>query len=191
MVSNGNSTKKLNQDALKEALEKSYKKNYGGPESIIRVDINANTGKIRLYEIKHVVDDVNDEDYELSIEEAQMINPKYQVGDDVVTEVDPEVFGRLAAIQTKQLLKQKIREAEKEFYKHRTEGEPLKWLGSGYRRNEKTRFDDFVSPYMGKDYGGSSYELVSMGFEYAYTRPEELAKDPEMEAWILGILALY
>ena len=43
-----------------------------------------------------------------------MINPKYQVGDDVVTEVDPEVFGRLAAIQTKQLLKQKIREAEKE-----------------------------------------------------------------------------
>ena len=101
-------------DALKEALEKSYKKNYGGPVSIIRVDINENSGKIRLYEIKHVVDDVNDEDYELSLEEAQMINPKYQVGDEVVTEVDPEVFGRLAAIQTKQLLKQKIREAEKE-----------------------------------------------------------------------------
>ncbi len=57
---------------------------------------------------------MNDEDYELSLEEAQMINPKYQVGDEVVTEVDPEVFGRLAAIQTKQLLKQKIREAEKE-----------------------------------------------------------------------------
>lgn len=101
-------------DALKEALEKSYKKNYGGPESIIRVEINEINGKIRLYEIKHVVDDVNDEDYELSLEEAQMINPKYQIGDDVVTEVDPEVFGRLAAIQTKQLLKQKIREAEKE-----------------------------------------------------------------------------
>ena len=93
-------------DALKEALEKSYKKNYGGPESIIRVEINEVTGKIRLYEIKHVVDDVNDEDYELSLEEAQMINPKYQIGYDVVTEVDPEVFGRLAAIQTKQLLKQ-------------------------------------------------------------------------------------
>ena len=101
-------------EALKEALEKSYKKNYGGSESIIRVDINENTGKIRLYEIKHVVDDVNDEDFKLSLEEAQVINPKYQVGDDVVTEIDPEVFGRLAAIQTKQLLKQKIREAEKE-----------------------------------------------------------------------------
>lgn len=101
-------------EALKEALEKSYKKNYAGSESIIRVEINEKTGKIRLYEIKHVVDDVNDEDYELSLEEAQMINPQYQIGDDVVTEVDPEVFGRLAAIQTKQLLKQKIREAEKE-----------------------------------------------------------------------------
>ena len=101
-------------EALKEALEKSYKKNYGGPESIIRVDINENNGKIRLYEIKHVVDDVNDEDFELSLEEAQMINPKYQIGDDVVYEIDPEVFGRLAAVQTKQLLKQKIREAEKE-----------------------------------------------------------------------------
>lgn len=106
--------KEIVLDALKEALEKSYKKNYGGPESIIRVEINENTGKIRLYEIKHVVDDVNDEDFELSIEEAQAINPKYQVGDEVVTEIDPEVFGRLAAIQTKQLLKQKIREAEKE-----------------------------------------------------------------------------
>lgn len=106
--------KEIVLDALKEALEKSYKKNYGGPESIIRVEINENSGKIRLYEIKHVVDDVMDEDFELSIEEAQMINPQYQVGDDVVTEVDPEVFGRLAAIQTKQLLKQKIREAEKE-----------------------------------------------------------------------------
>lgn len=106
--------KEIVLDALKEALEKSYKKNYAGSESIIRVEINEKTGKIRLYEIKHVVDDVNDEDYELSLEEAQAINPKYEIGDDVVTEVEPELFGRLAAIQTKQLLKQKIREAEKE-----------------------------------------------------------------------------
>ena len=101
-------------DALTEALEKSYKKNYMCPEANVRVEINPKNFSIVLYEIREVVDDVNDEDYELSLEEAQMINPKYQIGDDVVTEVDPEVFGRLAAIQTKQLLKQKIREAEKE-----------------------------------------------------------------------------
>ncbi len=101
-------------DALKEALEKSYKKNYLGPESIVKVDIDASTGIIKLFEIKHVVDDVMDEDYELSEEEAQEIDPKYKVGDDVITEVSPDVFGRLAAIQTKQLLRQKIRENEKE-----------------------------------------------------------------------------
>lgn len=84
-----------------------------------------------------------------------------------------------------------IRDAEEEFYKHRTNGESLKWLGQGYRRDEKTRFDDFIDPYMGKDYGGSAYELVSMGFELAFTHPDRLTKDPEMESWILGILSLY
>ncbi len=101
-------------DALSEALEKSYKKNYLGPDSIVKVHIDDVTGKIELFEIKHVVDDVMDEDYELSEEEAQEIDPKYHVGDDVVTEVSPDVFGRLAAIQTKQILRQKIREAGKE-----------------------------------------------------------------------------
>lgn len=101
-------------DALKESLEKSYKKNYSGSESIVNVEIDYETGNIHLYEIKNVVDDVMDEDYELSEEEAKEINPDYKVGDQVITEVSPEVFGRLAAIQTKQLLRQKIREAEKE-----------------------------------------------------------------------------
>jgi len=83
-----------------------------------------------------------------------------------------------------------ILQEEKAFYNRRTAGEQLQWLGKGYARSEKTRFDKFVDKYMGKDYGGNAYELVSMGFEYAYTRPEELAKDPEMQKWILGILAI-
>ena len=63
-------------DALKEALEKAYKKNYAGSESIIRCTIDGETGRIRLFDIKQVVDDVMDEDYQLSEEEAQEINPK-------------------------------------------------------------------------------------------------------------------
>lgn len=101
-------------DALKEALEKSYKKNYLGPESVVRVEINEKTGKIRLFEMKTVVEELNNEDYEIELEDAREINPNYQIGDEVITEVSPDVFGRLAAIQTKQLLRQKIREAEKE-----------------------------------------------------------------------------
>lgn len=83
-----------------------------------------------------------------------------------------------------------IKEMEKLFYNRRTKGEALQWLGNGYGRDEKSRKDDFISPYMGKDYHGTAYELVSMGFEYAYTDPLKLATDPDMEAWIYGILSL-
>lgn len=83
-----------------------------------------------------------------------------------------------------------IRESEKAFYNRRTAGEPLQWLGSGYRRDEKARFDKFLDAYMGKDYSGTYYELVSMGFQYAYTDPLKLAKDPDMQKWIYGLLAI-
>lgn len=101
-------------EALKEALEKSYKKNYMCAEATVRVEINPKNFKISLFEIREVVDDVNDEDLEISLEEAREINPKFNIGDFVETVVSPDVFGRLAASQTKQILRQKIREAEKE-----------------------------------------------------------------------------
>ena len=78
------------------------------------LEINEKTGKFRLFELRTVVDDLEDEDIELSLEEAQAINPKYQIGDVVETEADVEHIGRLAAIQTKQLFRQRIRETEKE-----------------------------------------------------------------------------
>lgn len=83
-----------------------------------------------------------------------------------------------------------IKKAEKVFYARRTAGEDLKWMGSGYRRDEKTRKDDFLHSYMGKDYGGSWYELVSMGFEYGYADPAYLMQDSDMANWIYGILSL-
>lgn len=83
-----------------------------------------------------------------------------------------------------------IRDMEELFYKRRTAGERLEWLGSGYSRSEVTRKDNFISPYMGKDYNNKAYELVSMGFQYAYTDPVKLATDPDMQSWIYGILAL-
>ena len=83
-----------------------------------------------------------------------------------------------------------IMSAEKEFYDKRTAGEELKWLGAGYGKKEKSRRDHFMSPYMGKDYGGSAYELVSMGFQSVFTNYEGFKKaDPEMLAWTLGLLA--
>ena len=83
-----------------------------------------------------------------------------------------------------------VRQAEKAFYERRTAGYDLEWLGTGYKKSEKARRDKFLSMYMGKDYGGDAYELVSMGFQMAYTDPLELAKDADMAEWILGLLAL-
>ena len=83
-----------------------------------------------------------------------------------------------------------ILEIEKEFYEKRTAEEPLEWLGPGYAKDEKTRKDKFINRYIGKDYDGLAYELVSMGFEYAYTDPTKLWQDEEYAKWIYGILAL-
>ena len=86
---------------------------------------------------------------------------------------------------------QGIYEAEDVFYKRRTAGCPLEWLGSGYAKSEKTRKDDFLHNYMGKEYSTNFYELVSMGFEYAYTDPTRLWEDEDYAQFIYGILSLF
>ena len=53
-----------------------------------------------------------------------------------------------------------------------------------------SRWDKFVDSYIGKDYGGTAYEVASMGFQYAYTEPKTLARDPDMQSLIYGMLLL-
>lgn len=101
-------------EMLKESIAKAYKKTYMVPEANVRVEINEKSGKFRLFEIRTVVDDLEDEDLEISLDEALELNSNYKVGDLVETEADVDHIGRLAAIQTKQLFRQKIRETEKE-----------------------------------------------------------------------------
>lgn len=79
---------------------------------------------------------------------------------------------------------------EQAFYAMRTAGLDLEWMGPGYGKTEMTRRDDFVNPYMGKDYGGRGFELMSMGYQYLYTDPHKLDKDEQMRKWLLGILFL-
>lgn len=84
-----------------------------------------------------------------------------------------------------------IKEKEYEFYAERTEGEELQWLGAGYKESEKTRFDNFLSPYMGKDYGNteeSYYELLSMGLESIYMGSYNLNEDTDYRDFVYGIL---
>lgn len=83
-----------------------------------------------------------------------------------------------------------ILEIERQFYERRTKNSELKQLGVGYSKDEVTRVDHFVSSYMGKDYGGSGYELLSMGMEAVYKGTINLSKDNDFQDLIFGILAI-
>ena len=82
---------------------------------------------------------------------------------------------------------------EKQFYERRTKGETLQQLQKidpRYSADEVVRVDHFISPYMGKDYGGSAYELLSMGMEALYCGTMQLEQDPEYCDMVWGILSL-
>ncbi len=100
-------------EALKEALEKAYKRNTD-PDALCRVDINPVKGTIEMYEQKNVVEEVTDDLFEIELEDAKKINPKLEIGDVLETPVDTDTLTRLAALQAKQVLTQKIREYEKQ-----------------------------------------------------------------------------
>ena len=114
-----NISKELLFSAIEEALKSAYKNNfskeYGMPPSNanVRVELNRETGAVRLYARKTVERWPTDETTEISIEEAQAIQPSYQQDDIVEVEVTPDNFRRVAAQTAKQVIVQKIREAER------------------------------------------------------------------------------
>ena len=125
-------SKDLIIDAMKQALMTAYKKNYDSRTNV-RVDFDELTGKFKVISYYVVVDDYIDSTYEtdeegneveippeinpdaqMLLEEAKEIDPDIKVGDTIDKEVTPHDFGRVAAGAAKQVVTQRIREAEKE-----------------------------------------------------------------------------
>lgn len=108
--------KKINKEffisALESALTSAYKKNFGEARSAT-VKLNPEKGTIKVLAYKTVVEEVNDPDKEISLEDAKQIKSSYQVGDMVSEEVTPKSFGRIAAQTAKQVVMQRLREAER------------------------------------------------------------------------------
>ena len=104
-------TKEIVEDALKEALTKAYRKHIEIPDAYVRVDVE--DGTIHIYHERMVVEEVEDDELEIELEEAQKENPNIQLGDMVGEEVDFTDFDRAAVVLAKNVMKQKIREAEK------------------------------------------------------------------------------
>jgi N utilization substance protein A len=99
-------------DAIEAALISSYKRNFNTAQNV-RVDINRHTGLIKVYARRAVVDDVLDPRLEISLDAAREISQNYQLTDIVEIEVTPRDFGRIAAQTAKQVVTQRIREAER------------------------------------------------------------------------------
>lgn len=108
--------KGISKDVLFEAIEaaliSSYKRNFNAAQNV-RVDMNRNTGVIKVYARKLIVEEVLDPRTEISLLAAREINPHFQLEDVAELEVTPRDFGRIAAQTAKQVVTQRIREAER------------------------------------------------------------------------------
>ena len=98
-------------DALENALILAYKKNYNITTNV-RASVDPDTGAIGIFASKSVVEEVTNPKSEISLKDAKKVNPLYEVGDVLEVEAYTKDFGRIAAQQVKQLIVQKIREAE-------------------------------------------------------------------------------
>ncbi len=125
-------------DALQAALVSAYKRNYGQAQNV-DVEFDPKKGDMHVYSVKTVVDDVNDPQLQVSLNDALEINKGYEDGDSIKFEVTPKNFGRIAAQTAKQVIMQRVREAERanvfdEYSKYEDE------LVTGTVERQDTRF---------------------------------------------------
>ncbi len=110
-------------EALENALVLAYKKNYGEGAGIT-VKLNEEKATIDVYSTKEVVEEVENQDREISLEDAQAIKKSAKVGDVLTEKIYPKDFGRIAAQTAKQVIMQKLRDAERDIaYEEFTEKE--------------------------------------------------------------------
>lgn len=100
-------------EAIESALVSAYKRNYGASQNV-SVKLDTHTGKAQVYVKKQVVETVEDDRNEMTLEEARQIDPKAKLSDFIDVEVRPRNFGRIAAQTAKQVITQRIREAERD-----------------------------------------------------------------------------
>jgi N utilization substance protein A len=105
--------RKIVIQAMEDAIQKAAKSRYG-PENDIRCQIDARTGETGLSRVVTVADPVENDAQQISVTDAQKRKPDAKVGDEFVEELPPLDFGRVAAQNAKQVIVQKVREAERE-----------------------------------------------------------------------------
>lgn len=102
------------QEVVEQALAAAYRRDYGEREQEVRVTMNLNTGDVDAYASKEVVETVGNPAYEMSLQEAQVMQKNAKIGDMVEVHEKVNDFGRVAAQTAKQVILQRLREAERE-----------------------------------------------------------------------------
>ena len=101
-------------ESLESALVTAYKRNFDSAENV-KVTMDAKNGDIKVFSLKQVVEIVEDDMLEISLKEAKKQDKKINIGDTIQLEIIPRDFGRIAAQTAKQVIVQKIREAERDM----------------------------------------------------------------------------
>lgn len=136
-------SKDLIFEAMELALASAYKKNFDSKTNV-RVDINRDTGDIKVYSVLNVVDEISEEDEEkyskILLEDAKKIVKGIKVGETIEEEVTPKDFGRVATSTAKQVVTQKIREAERNSIMNEFEGKQDELLIGVVSREDATNY---------------------------------------------------
>lgn len=103
------------QEIVEQALAAAYRRDYGDREQEVRVSMNLNTGEVDAYVTKEVVETVENPAFELTLKEAQAIRKDAAIGETVEVHEEVQSFGRVAAQTAKQVILQRLREAEREI----------------------------------------------------------------------------
>lgn len=103
------------QDVVQQALAAAWRRDYGDREQEVRVTMNLNTGEVTAFVTKEVVDDVENPHTQIGLNQAQVIRKNAKVGETVEIVQPVEDFGRVAAQTAKQVILQRLREAEREI----------------------------------------------------------------------------
>lgn len=103
------------QDVVQQALAAAWRRDYGDREQEVRVTMNLNTGEVTAYVTKEIVEEVENPHMQISLGDAQVIRKNAKIGETVEIEQKVEDFGRVAAQTAKQVILQRLREAEREI----------------------------------------------------------------------------
>ena len=122
-------------ETLEAALASAYKKNFGEARKV-EVKLNADKNTIKVYAYRTVVETVEDPDLEISLEDAKAIKKTATIGDAISEEITPKDFGRIAAGTAKQVIVQKLREAERSLAFGELESKVDTLINGTIRRNE-------------------------------------------------------